>query len=85
MTRTVYDEQGRSLVEFDGEIRYVESNLAGREAIRQLTDTITDDMLRAREEGRNTYSGEKIRRLAYEKARKLVAEKAAQHEHKPLA
>jgi hypothetical protein len=43
------------------------------------------DLLADRDAGKNTYSGEKIRRLAYEKAVKLVAEKAAEHERdKPL-
>jgi hypothetical protein len=85
MVRSGYDEEGRSVVEFDtDDIFFVERNLAGRETIRQLTDTIVEELLVAREQGRNTYSGDRILRLAYERARKLVAEKAAQHEHTPL-
>jgi hypothetical protein len=86
MVRTSYDEQGRSLVEFNGdEIVYFEANLHGRAARDRLAVALEKDLLADRDAGKNTYSGEKIRRLAYEKAVKLVAEKAAEHERdKPL-
>jgi len=86
VVRTSYDEQGRSLVEFDGdEIVYFEANLHGRAARDRLSAVLERDFLADRDAGKNTYSGEKIRRLAYEKAVKLVAEKAAEHErYNPL-
>ena len=81
MIRTV---DGGRAVEFDGELHYVEANLNGRETIRELSGTLALELFEARRLGRNNYSADTIRRMAYEKARRLVAEKAAQHEQKPL-
>lgn len=84
VARTAYDAEGREVVECDGDVHFVERNLAGRETIRLMTDSIVEDLLRAREEGRNTFTIHQIREKAYQKAKKLVAEKAAQHEQQPL-
>lgn len=80
MVRTSYDEQGRSVVEFDGDLHYVEANLHGRSARDRLAASLERDLLSDRESGKNTLSGEKIRQMAYDKAKSLVAEKAAQYE-----
>lgn len=85
MVRTSYDSEGRSLVEFDGDIHWVEANLHGRSARDRIAAALERDFLADREAGKNTYSGEKIRRLAYEKAVKLVAEKAAEYEQTRFA
>lgn len=80
MVRTAYDESGRSLVEFDGQLVHVEAKLHGRAARDRLVETLERDMLADREAGKNTLTIYQIRELAYRRAIRLVADKSAEIE-----
>jgi hypothetical protein len=61
-----------------------ELNLAGRETIRRMTETIYSDLYADREAGKHNMTSDQMRLRAHAKATSLVAETAPKVKRRPL-
>lgn len=65
-------------------VQVTEPNLHGRETIRRMTALVLEQLQRERQSGRNNLRDDEMRRIAQQRAEKLVADKLIRHMQRPL-